>query len=332
MMVAEAGLEFGLMLSNRGPVVGYATPRELVELGVAAERSGAFDSVWSGDAFLVNPRLDAINLLSAVAAQTERVQLGPSCMGSFTQRNLVDLAYSWASLDCLSEGRSLMVACVGGGSVEAWDRESQTTRVPSSERRQVMWERIDVLRRLWSQDEVYFSGRYHRLDGVSISPRPVRQPYPMWAATNITRLASGSAEGKLPVKTLGILGSQCDGWMTHSVDAGRFDAAWQVLCDAALAAGRDVNQLDNCLCMNVCVNEDAEAALDESVAFLHAYYGIAFTRERTRAWTACGPPEACAEKLRSFKDSAVKRIALRITSNQQLDQFKRVVEEVLPLV
>ena len=39
-----------------------------------------------------------------------------------------------------------------------------------------------------------------------------------------------------------------------------------------------------------------------------------------------------AEKLRSFKDSAVKRIALRITSNQQLDQFKRVVEEVLPLV
>ncbi len=332
MMAVESALEFGLMLSNRGPVVGYATPRELVQLGVAAERSGAFDSVWSGDAFLVNPRLDAISLLSALAAQTERVQLGPSCMGSFTQRNLIDLAYSWASLDCLSEGRSLMVACVGGGSPQAWDRESQTTRVPSSERRQLMWERIEILRRLWSEDEVRFSGHYHQLDGVSILPRPVRQPYPVWAATNITRLASGSAEGRLPVKTLATLGTNCDGWMTHSVDAERFDAAWQVLSDAAIAAGRDVARLDNCLCMNVCVNEDGEAALDESVAFLHAYYGIAFTRERTSAWTACGPPEACAEKLRSFKGSSVKRIALRITSTQQVEQFNRVVEEVLPLV
>ena len=55
MMVAEAGLEFGLMLSNRGPVVGYATPRELVELGVAAERSGAFEVrfVFTGDTIAV---------------------------------------------------------------------------------------------------------------------------------------------------------------------------------------------------------------------------------------------------------------------------------------
>ena len=71
-----SGLKLGLMLSNRGPVVGYAKPRELVTLGIAAEQSGWFDSVWSGDAFLVNPRLDAINLLSAVAAQTDHVMLG----------------------------------------------------------------------------------------------------------------------------------------------------------------------------------------------------------------------------------------------------------------
>ena len=59
-------LRYGLMLSNRGPVLGYASARDLVRLGVEAERTGLFDSVWSGDAFLVNPRLDAINLLSEI--------------------------------------------------------------------------------------------------------------------------------------------------------------------------------------------------------------------------------------------------------------------------
>jgi hypothetical protein len=39
-------LKFGLMLSNRGPVLGYINPLELVELAVRAEQSGSFDSVW----------------------------------------------------------------------------------------------------------------------------------------------------------------------------------------------------------------------------------------------------------------------------------------------
>ena len=96
--------------------------------------------------------------------------------------------------------------------------------------------------------------------------------------------------------------------------------------------GRNPAVLDNCLCFNVCIREDAGRALDESVAFLKAYYGIEFTRERTRAWTAHGNPEACAATLRQFRGSAVRRIALRITSNDQSAQFERLVNEVLPLV
>ncbi len=325
-------MQFGLMLSNRGEVLGYGNAAETIALGVRAEASGRFDSVWSGDAFLTNPRLDAIALLACVAAQTERVRIGPACMGSFTQRGLLDLAYSWASLDRIAGGRSLMVACVGGGSAEAWSREGRATGTAPGERRAQMWERIQVLRRLWSEDDVDFDGRFHHLEGVTIAPKPLRQPYPVWAATNVTRLASGVAGAALPVRTLARLGRECDGWMTHSLDPQTFDRAWERIAASAEEAGRDPSALDNTLCFNICVGKDADAAFAEASAFLRDYYGIAFPPERTRAWTAWGPPEACAARLRRFAGSSVKRIALRICSRDQAGQFERVAEEVLPLV
>ncbi|HJY82576.1 MAG TPA: LLM class flavin-dependent oxidoreductase, partial [Candidatus Binatia bacterium] len=65
-------ISFGLTLPNRGVVLGITTVREMLNLSVEAERSGAFDSIWAGDSLAAKPRLEAITLLSAVAARTER--------------------------------------------------------------------------------------------------------------------------------------------------------------------------------------------------------------------------------------------------------------------
>src|SRR5262249_34725239 len=62
----------------------------------AVEACPALDSVWCGDALFVNRRLDALTLLAAVAGRTERVLLGPACMGSFALRNPLVFAYEWA--------------------------------------------------------------------------------------------------------------------------------------------------------------------------------------------------------------------------------------------
>ncbi len=330
--MSDGPVTFGLMLSNRGPVLGYSTPAELIDLGIRAEASGLFNTVWSGDAFLTNPRLDAITLLTAVAARTERVRLGPACMGSFTQRSALDLAYQWASLDQISGGRTVMVACAGGGSGEAWAREDRNTGVSSADRRALMWERIELFHRLFAEDEVTFQGQFHDYDRVTIVPKPVNQPSPIWAATNITRLASGGSAGRMPVKTLAKVGEICDGWMTHSVGPETFAEAWGHIRASASAHGKDPDAMDNALVVNVCVRDDADAAIEETRDFLADYYGIRFTVERTRDWTAHGSAEACAETLRSFIGSGVKHIALRMTSRDQVGQFERLVADVLPLV
>src|SRR5258708_12254718 len=73
-----------------------------------------WDSIWVGDSLFAKPRLDGLVLLSALAARTKRVKIGPACFASTPLRNALLLAYQWASLDFLSNGRTLFVSCQGG--------------------------------------------------------------------------------------------------------------------------------------------------------------------------------------------------------------------------
>jgi hypothetical protein len=57
----------GIILSNRGVLLGLNTVRQLLALADAVEASPLLDSVWVGDALFVNQRLDALTLLGAIA-------------------------------------------------------------------------------------------------------------------------------------------------------------------------------------------------------------------------------------------------------------------------
>src|SRR4029077_363617 len=145
-------MNFGITLSNRGVLVGLCSARDLLALADAVEASAALDSVWCGDALFVNRRLDALTLLAAVAGRTERVLIGPACMGSFALRDPLVFAYEWPSLDVWSNGRTRLVACAGGGAGPLWEAESAALGIAPGERRKRMIEHIRVLRHLWTRD------------------------------------------------------------------------------------------------------------------------------------------------------------------------------------
>ena len=99
---------FGLILPNRGVLLGAVTPDELLDLGEAADKSGAFQSLWVGDSLLAKPRLESVIVLGALAGRTRRVRLGVACMATFAHRHPVLLAVQWSTLDVLSNGRALL--------------------------------------------------------------------------------------------------------------------------------------------------------------------------------------------------------------------------------
>src|SRR2546430_5168955 len=107
--------KFGLSLSTRAVLFGWATLDDLLNAAQTAEASGYFDGIWVGDNLLSKPRAEALVTLSALAARTQRVRLGTICLASFPLRDPILMALQWASLDMLSHGRTVLAVCIGGG-------------------------------------------------------------------------------------------------------------------------------------------------------------------------------------------------------------------------
>lgn len=128
--------KFGLVLPTYQSFTG--SPRQIVELGVEAERLG-FDSLWVGDTLAKAP-IDALTLLATLAGVTERVTLGTAAL-----RDPVLTANAITSLDLLSGGR--VTLAVGGGFPGRSEPEFAFTCVPWRARNA----RLDDIVALWKE-------------------------------------------------------------------------------------------------------------------------------------------------------------------------------------
>jgi alkanesulfonate monooxygenase SsuD/methylene tetrahydromethanopterin reductase-like flavin-dependent oxidoreductase (luciferase family) len=316
----------GLTLPNRGVLFGVTTVDLMLDMAQEADASGLFASVWVGDSLLGKPRMESMVLLAGVAARTKRVKLGPACMASFTLRDPVLLAYQWASLDLLTAGRSVLVACTGLVDQEGGMVEGQLYGLRRRDRVMRLVEWIAILRLLWTQNEAVFNGKQYRFSGVTIDPKPVAKPHPpIWIANN------AKGDRGLIVRTLRRAAVHGDGWQTSIRDPA--DLAWRIpeLKRQVVEAGKDLASYPICLYHNININEDRQAALEESKRFLDRYYApVTYSREDVAHWCALGSPQECVEHLSRLRDLGATEICLRITSWDQRGQFRRLLEEVLP--
>jgi alkanesulfonate monooxygenase SsuD/methylene tetrahydromethanopterin reductase-like flavin-dependent oxidoreductase (luciferase family) len=326
---------FGLILANRAVVLGAIQARDLVDLTVDAERSGAFDAVWVGDSLLAKPRLESVTLLSALAGVTAKVRLAVGCMATFVHRHPVMLAHQWASLDVLSGGRAWLAVCLGGPSEAnaAQAAEHAVMGVASAERVGRLEEGIVVLRKLFHEKNVSHHGRFYAFDGVTLQPAPVQNPCPIWIASNPTGLTwkgGASASEAVVERSLRRVARFADGWMTNKLSPSEFRQQWARITAMAREEGRDPARLGSALYHNININEERAKALEESKAFLDTYYTANFSAKFVEQWTVAGSPKQCVEELRAYFAAGVGHMALRLTSWDQQGQFKRFLAGVAP--
>jgi alkanesulfonate monooxygenase SsuD/methylene tetrahydromethanopterin reductase-like flavin-dependent oxidoreductase (luciferase family) len=320
-------MKIGLTLPNRGVLFGVTTPEQMLQLAEIADRSSVFDSVWVGDSLLGKPRMESITLLAGAAARTTRVRLGPACMASLPLRDPVLLAYQWASLDLLAEGRTVLVGCTGIVPQEGGRIEAELYHVQPKDRVGRLVEWLTLIKKLWTEDNVTFEGEHYRCSNVTIEPKPHAQPRPpIWIANN----AWGSRT--LIERTHQRAVDHADGWETSLWDVD--DLRWRLadIRQRLQAADRDPAAFETHLYHNVNVNEDRAAALDESKRFLELYYSMDFAPERVAGWTAAGSPDDCVRHLLAYKELGFSEVTLRITGWDQFGQLERVMTEVLPRV
>lgn len=321
---------FGLTLSNRGIVTGSSTIEDMLTLARQADADQRWDSIWVGDSLLAKPRLDALGLMSALAVQTDRVRIGPACFASTPLRPALLLAYQWASLDLLSNGRSIFVACMGAPGAGGGDMSAEFDAfcIPTESRMQRMEEAIEVMRLLTSQDDVSYHGEHNDFEHVTIEPRSVQRPVPIWVTSNpAPHLARNRRNGLSRVARLG------DGWMTTFQPPHIVREYMSDIRGHAADAGRDLpDDFEVAVYYNINVNEDRTAALAETKKYLDAYYTTDYSEAQLNLWVAMGSPEQCAADIRAYIDAGATTVTLRLCSYDQQHQYRRVTEEVLPLL
>jgi len=327
MAVPDQTVRFGLTLSNRGVLLGVTTVEEMLALAERADTSG-WDSVWVGDSIFAKPRLDAVVLLSALAVRTRRVRIGPACFASTPLRNAVVLAYQWASLDYLSGGRTVFVACQGrpGPGAGDFEREFQILQVEPASRMRRMEEAIEILRLTSAGEDVSYHGQYHRFEHLTVLPRPIQQPIPIWVTANPDLRKPRNVESAY--RRVARLG---DGWMTTRPTPAELRGSLEMIRGYAREIGRPLpSGFEVAVYHNINVNDDPEAAFAESKRFLDAYYEVDFARPVIENWVALGPPGACVDHLRRLVAAGATTITLRLAGYDQARQFRRVTDEVLP--
>jgi alkanesulfonate monooxygenase SsuD/methylene tetrahydromethanopterin reductase-like flavin-dependent oxidoreductase (luciferase family) len=208
-----------------------------------------YDSLWVCD-HLYGPQspqipiLEAWSLLAGLAAATEKVELG-TLVTPAGKRNAAHLGKVIATVDNIAGGR--VIPGLGGG----WmPREFTDFGVPflsTRERLGQLRETVTVLKRMWSEPEVTFEGKYIQVENLVCEPKPVR---------SMPLLIGGGGE-KVTMK---LAAQEADIWNNQAVQQARLPHKIDVLKQHCADVGRPFEEItvsQQCL---VTIAPDEESA------------------------------------------------------------------------
>lgn len=135
-------------------------------------RDAGFSSVWATQHYLADPfqYLHPLAVLSRIVPESGEMRLG-TAITLMALNNPVDIAEELATLDIMSGGRLTVGAGLGYR-----DTEFDAFGVPRQARLRRFLDNLDLVRRLWTEDEVTFTGDAVKLDAVKPVLRPVQRP------------------------------------------------------------------------------------------------------------------------------------------------------------
>lgn len=215
--------DYGLVLCSQFPADDDAGARFAEQLEqVRFARDAGFASVWATQHYLADPfqYLHPLAVLSRIIPESGRMRIG-TAITLMALPNPVDLAEQLATLDILSGGRLVVGAGLGYRDVEF-----DAFGVPPGGRLRRFQENLDVVRRMWTDDEVTFANDAIKLDGVRPVLRPVQRPHPpVWLAGHTDSALRRIARTGLP--WLAAATHVDTGYLRHQVDTYRAACAEQ---------------------------------------------------------------------------------------------------------
>jgi probable F420-dependent oxidoreductase len=307
-------IAIGISLS--GFRTGLPDPEAIYRYVERADELG-IDSIWLPDhPISETPELDPTVLMTTIAARTDDIKMGPSVL-TLPARNPVTVANTYANLDYLTGGRGRVIMGVGLG---AEPTLTQAIGIPPAERAERLREGLDVIRRLWTEDDVHYDGEFYNLEGVTVEPKPADGTLDVWIGGNSdAALRRVAAYG--------------DGWFPALLPPDVFAAKHDRLMEFCAEEGRTVERDE----AGMVVPTHVATAAESAAAVREQYFERRtpdLSRERLAASTAFGTAEEVVETIQGYVHAGCTKFVLQPVCpfEDRLEQLERYSEEIIPAV
>ena len=300
-----AKLEFGVALPSVVGIPEFA--REAEELG--------FDFLACGEHVMFHgPVSNTLIALAVAAGATERIKLISSVvLLPLYQPTIV--AKMSSILDVASGGRFNLGVGIGG----EFPKEFEACGVPVKERGARTNEALQIIKKLWTEKDVSFNGRFTKFTGVTLEPPPVQKPHPpIWVA--------GRKEPAMKRAAL-----YADGWIPYMYTPEQLKESITTINRLAKEHGRDVSHFRPGLFVFSAVYKSRDEARQVAAERLGRNYAQDFSRLVDR-YALYGTPEDCQKRLQEYMDAGAQTVLFPLACRQEdiQENIRLLAKEVIP--
>ena len=252
-------------------------------------------------------------LLDQFAGRTRRLKFGMNAT-VLPFRDPLVLAKECATLDFLSGGRLLPAFGVGADRAPEF---AATGRAPEG-RGPRSDEMLDIMVKLWSEEHVNYDGKYYQYHDVTISPKPIQSPLPLWIG--------GSSDAA--IRRTARIGT---GWLAGLQTPRQVAPVVAAIRKASEHAGRPLDP-DHYGAGFPFRFGSPEEPIVERTATAMSRIGEGLDPAE---YLAVGDAETIVRRAQEYVNAGISKFVLRpiVASDQEwLSQTRQLIDEVLPAV
>jgi probable F420-dependent oxidoreductase len=292
----------GMSLPHRSP-----DPLALTTIRTVARRAEelGFRDLWVTENTVDDGTcLDPVVALTFAASITKRIGVGAAVIVLPIHHPLM-VAHQWATLDFVSGGRAILAVGLGRA------HHHRDFEVPLARRVRRFREAVELIKALWTAEEVTYRGQIFQVENVKLATRPARKPHPpLW-------MGGGHPEAVRRAAAL------ADGWMgSGGSSVAEFKASVPILKQALEVAGRDPTSYPVSKRVFMAVDERPAVARRELERWFTEVY---HNPPGTDASGIHGTPEQVCERLEELVAAGANHLLLNPTS-RHAEQLEAVAE------
>lgn len=297
-------MDFGIIPNWSWPKDG--SPRTQMELTIEQARAAVdadYDAIWFGQHYISegNNHFQPLPLMSRIASFAGDTDLGTSIY-LLPLHNPVYVAEAFAAVDAMFDGDLIFGIALGYKPAEF-----DSFGIEIEDRLGRFVESVKLLRQLWTEDGVTFTGDHFQVDDISIDPKPNGgEGVPMWFGGNAER----------SVKRAGKFG---DGWIISARTTREDATEMSAIYEEAAADSPFPNQGIG-LNREVFVDETTDAAVEKVMPMM---------KDRLQKWLDRGAQDT-AEQIDDLDEQIYEMLEERFIGSPEecIDRIATWQEDV----